>query len=123
GADTAQVTPTHMKEAKVVRRKVQVPRWVAAVTAVATVLAVTAAGAAFHSVVDGGGPQPEDVLPANAVAFVKLDLNPSAGQKLAVYQLASRFPKVKSKVTSEDTSVKESVFGSIFTGPTTKAGF
>jgi hypothetical protein len=64
----------------------------------------------------GGGPQPEDVLPATAVAFVKLDLNPSAGQKVAAYRLSSKFPEIKSQVSGEDTSIKESIFGTLFTG-------
>jgi Protein of unknown function (DUF3352) len=99
-----------------VRTKFKAPKWVVAGTAVAAAFAVTAAGVVVAGAVNGGGPQPEDVLPANAMAFTKLDLNPSARQKLAVYQLASKFPKVKSKVTSEDTSIKESIFGSLFTG-------
>ena len=79
-------------------------KWVGAAVAVAVVAAVTLGGTAVVSALGGGGAQPEDVLPANAIAFAKLDLNPSAGQKLAVFQLASKFPK--SKVTSKDTSVK-----------------
>jgi hypothetical protein len=47
-----------------------------------------------------------------------VDLNPSVGQKLASYQLISKFPQIKSKVTSQGTSLKESIFGSIFTGDT-----
>jgi|GEM_PF-1152225 len=96
--------------------KLKAPKWVIAGTAVAAVMALTAAGVVVSGVVGGGGPQPEDVMPANAMAFTKLDLNPSAGQKLAVFQLAAKFPKVKAKVTSTDTSIKESVFGSMFTG-------
>jgi hypothetical protein len=93
-------------------------RWIGLAVA-ATVLAVFGVGAmAFANVIGGGGPQPEDVLPANAIAFAKLDLNPSAGQKLAVYQLASKFPQAKSKVSSQDTSIKELTFGAIFTGKT-----
>jgi Protein of unknown function (DUF3352) len=92
------------------------PKWVVAGTAVAAVVALTAAGVVVSGVMGGGGPQPEDVMPANAMAFTKLDLNPSAGQKLAVFQLAAKFPKVKTKVTSQDTSIKESVFGSMFAG-------
>ncbi len=40
----------------------------------------------------GGGPQPEDALPASAFAFAKLDLDPPASQKLAVRTLARHFP-------------------------------
>ncbi|QNN53250.1 DUF3352 domain-containing protein [Nocardioides mesophilus] len=42
----------------------------------------------------GGGPQPEDVLPASTVAFAKIDLNPSAGQKVNALRLLQRFPKL-----------------------------
>ena len=56
------------------------------------------------------------MFPANAIVFAKVDLNPSVGQKLAVYQLARKFPTSRDKVTSEESSIKESTFGSIFTG-------
>jgi hypothetical protein len=81
---------------------------------------VAAGGTTLVNLMSGGGSQPEDVLPATAVAFVKLDLDPSAGQKLAAYQLSGKFPKVKSKVSGEETSIKESIFGTLFTGDTKK---
>jgi hypothetical protein len=112
-----------MEEVKVVRTKLAEAKWIGAAAAVAVVVGLTVGGMAAIKVAGGGGAQPEDVLPANAIAFAKLDLNPSAGQKVAAYRLASRFPKVKNKVTSEDTSIKESIFGSIFTGPASKSGF
>lgn len=97
-------------------------KWIGAVAAVAVVAAVTVGGVAVVNAMGGGGAQPEDVLPGTALAFVKLDLNPSAGQKLAVFRLAAKFPDLNDKVTSQDTSIKESVFGSIFTGPTDTSG-
>jgi len=112
-----------MKEVKVVRANFGAAKWIGAAAAVAVVVGLTVGGAAAFKVAGGGGAQPEDVLPANAIAFAKLDLNPSAGQKLAAYRLASKIPQVKNKVTSEDTSIKEAIFGSIFTGPTSKSGF
>jgi hypothetical protein len=96
--------------------------WIAAAAASAVVLVLTVGGVTLVNVLGGGGPQPEDVLPANAVVFVKLDLDPSAGQKLAAYQLSAKFPDIKSKVSSEDTSIKESIFGSLFTGDTKVGG-
>jgi len=93
-------------------------RWIGASAAVAVAAALAVGGMQLVGVMAGGGAQPEDVLPASAIAFAKLDLNPSAGQKLAVFRLASKFPTSKDKVTSEDTSIKESTFGSIFTGDT-----
>lgn len=91
-------------------------KWVGAAAAVAVVAALAVGGSALVNVLGGGGAQPEDVFPANAIAFAKLDLDPSAGQKLAVYQLARKFPASRDKVTSEESSIKESTFGSIFTG-------
>jgi Protein of unknown function (DUF3352) len=93
-------------------------RWIGAAAAVVVVAAVAFGGMTLLKVLGGGGAQPEDVLPNSAIVFAKLDLNPSVGQKLAAYRLASSFPKVKNKVTSQDTSVKESIFSSIFTGNT-----
>jgi len=93
-------------------------KWIAAAAAVAVVAALAVGGMQLLDLLGGGGGQPEDVLPANAVAFAKLDLNPSAGQKLAAFRLAGKFPRSKVKVTSQDMSIKESTFGSIFTGDT-----
>lgn len=95
-------------------------KWIGAAAGVAVVVALTVGGAAIVNAMNGGGPQPEDVLPANAMAFAKLDLNPSAGQKLAAYQLANKFPRAKEKVTSQESSIKESIFGSIFNGSSGK---
>lgn len=93
-------------------------RWIGAAAAAAVVVALAVGGMQLVSAMGGGGAQPEEVLPASAIAFAKLDLNPSVGQKRAVFELAAKFPRSKDKVTSEDTSIKESTFGSIFTGDT-----
>ena len=90
--------------------------WIGAAAAVAVIAALAVGGSALVNVLGGGGAQPEDVFPANAIVFAKLDLDPSAGQKLAVFQLARKFPTSRDKVTSEESSIKESTFGSIFTG-------
>ncbi len=91
-------------------------RWIGASVASAVVAALVVGGMALINVMGGGGAQPEDVLPGSAIAFAKLDLNPSTAQKVAAYRLAAKFPRAKDKVTSQDTSIKESTFGSIFTG-------
>jgi hypothetical protein len=114
-----QTVPVSQQQEGEVRSSTGSKKWIGAAAAVAVVAAVTLGGTALVSALGGGGAQPEDVLPASAIAFAKLDLNPSAGQKLAVFQLASKFPKAK--VTSQDTSVKESTFGSFFTGATGKS--
>ena len=91
-------------------------KWIGAAAAVAVIAALAVGGAMLVNALGGGGAQPEDVFPANAIVFANVDLNPSAGQKLAVFQLARKFPTSRDKVTSEESSIKESTFGSIFTG-------
>ena len=52
----------------------------------------------------GGGQQPEEVLPANAVAVMKLDLDPSLSQKAALYRFSRSFPDlhVQQKTLKDD---------------------
>jgi hypothetical protein len=75
-------------------------------------VALAAAGGAYAlSVGDkltGGGTQPDDVLRSGAIALAKVDLNPSLGQKLAVWQLSRKFPAVFND-SSKDTVLKDSV--------------
>ena len=117
------------------RTKLGETKWIGSAAAVAVAVGLTVSGcssspqtavapkvkpsssAALIAAGDAGS-QPENVLPANAIAFAKLDLNPSVGQKLAVFRLASKFPVLKNTMKSEQTPIKESIFGSIFTGRT-----
>lgn len=67
-------------------------------------LLVTASGVAVAAALGGGGgPQPEDVMPADAVAFADLDLSPKASQKAAVFRLSRKFPALEGSVTSSDS--------------------
>ncbi len=91
-------------------------KWIGAAAAVAVIAGLAVGGVTLVNVLGGGGAQPEEVFPANAIVFAKLDLSPSVGQKLAVYQFARKFPTSRVKVTTEESSIKESTFGSIFTG-------
>lgn len=85
---------------------------------VATVLAVVvvgASGASYAAVkaLDGGGTQPEDVLPSTVVAVAKIDMDPAFGQKRAIYQLSRKFPRSGTKGTA---SVKDDLLRSLFEG-------
>ncbi len=60
--------------------------------ATVAVLAMAAGSLAAWSALSGGGAQPEDVLPASTIAFAKVDLDPSAGQKIQLYNLLQKFP-------------------------------
>jgi hypothetical protein len=50
----------------------------------------------------GGGSQPEDALPSGAFAFVKVDLDPSAGQKIDGFRFMRKFPALRDKLGDED---------------------
>ena len=77
---------------------------VAGVVAVLLVV-VAAAGYAAWAKLNGGGAQPDEVLPADTFAMVKLDLDPPAGQKVEVYRLLQRFPHL-TQITGSDEDVK-----------------
>ncbi|MFL6155751.1 MAG: DUF3352 domain-containing protein [Marmoricola sp.] len=72
-------------------------RRTAVVLAVAAVVVALLAGGAFalYTVFFGGGPQPADALPASTVAIVSVDLDPSAGQKIAAIKAIRKFPALK----------------------------
>lgn len=76
-------------------------------------LAVAGTAVAAASLLGGGGAQPEDVLPADAFAVLKVDLDPAAGQKLAVYRLSQRFPSLADKVKDQD-QVKDQLLSAVF---------
>ena len=62
------------------------------ITVGALAAAVLATATGFLLYVAGGGTQPEDVLPAGALGFARVDLDPSADQKLAVQAITDRLP-------------------------------
>jgi hypothetical protein len=76
--------------------------WIIAIaSALAVVLlgggAVWAVGA-----IGGGGTQPNEVLPANAIAYIRLDLDPAANQKLALFQIGRKFTATKDTFQGDD---------------------
>jgi hypothetical protein len=76
--------------------------------AVAVVIVLVAAGAAVAAkLLGGGGAQPETVVPADAAVFVKLDLDPSPGQKLAAFRFINKFPGAGDKLNADDDLIKK----------------
>lgn len=61
-------------------------------TAVAA-LALVGGGAYVASQLGGGGDQPADVLPADTLAYLRVDLDPSASQKVDLIRLLQRVPE------------------------------
>jgi len=83
------------------------------IIAALAVLIVFGGGAAFaYSRMAGGGDQPDAVLPGNAVAYARIDLDPGAGQKVAALRFLMKFPSVKDKVglTSENDDLRRKLF-------------
>ncbi len=56
----------------------------------------------------GGGKQPADVIPATSVAYMRVDLNPSAAQKVGAFRLLDKLPDAKTALTATDP--KKAVF-------------
>lgn len=82
-------------------------------TVAAVTLGVVGTAFAAASFLSGGGTQPEDVLPKGTIAFIKVDVDPAAGQKLALFRLAQKFPRAE--VSSEE-SVKDDLLSELFEG-------
>ncbi len=59
---------------------------------------------------NGGGTQPDQVVPANTVAFAKLDLNPSASQKIAAARLLHRIPKFGAGFSGGSSDWRKAIF-------------
>ncbi|MGO4342972.1 DUF3352 domain-containing protein [Pedococcus sp. 2YAF34] len=84
-------------------------RTVALVGGLLGIVVLGSGGAFAYSALSGGGAQPESVLPSTAVAFAKVDLDPSAGQKIDAVRFLRSFPKVKGQV-SEDSDLRKVAF-------------
>jgi hypothetical protein len=76
---------------------------------------VAAGGGIFAYGKLNGGKQPAAVLPGTAVAYARVDLNPSAGQKVAAIRFLLKFPSVKENLglTGEDDDLRQKLFESI----------
>jgi hypothetical protein len=84
------------------------------VAAIAMVL-VLAGGGIFAYGKLAGGAQPADVLPGTAVAYARVDLNPSAGQKVAAIRFMMKFPSVKDNLglTGDKDDLRQKLFEQI----------
>ena len=80
--------------------------------AVLAVLAVIGGGAVFAYARLTGGDQPAAVLPGNAVAYARIDLNPSAGQRVAALRFLLKFPSAKEQIglTSDNDDLRQKLF-------------
>ena len=69
----------------------------------AAVLAVVAGAAVYATTtLSGGGRQPDELVPKSTFAYVKVDLDPAAGQKLAARSFFGKFPSLKDDAGDPD---------------------
>jgi len=91
-------------------------RRTALIAVVAVVVATVLGGGAFaaYSFLNGGGPHPEDVLPASTIGVVSVDLDPSAGQKISAITSIRKFPALKEALgLHADDDLREFAFDKI----------
>ncbi|CAN5303146.1 hypothetical protein BH09ACT10_BH09ACT10_14320 [soil metagenome] len=83
---------------------------------VAALVAVGAGGAFALVKLSGGGPQPHDVLPDTTTAYVRVDLDPSASQKINLIRLLRRVPEFSKAmgISSNKDDVRKALVASLF---------
>lgn len=67
--------------------------WIIAVVAALVVALIGGGGVFAVNLLSGGGSQPHEVLPQNALVYIRLDMDPAANQKLALLEIARKFPE------------------------------
>jgi hypothetical protein len=84
--------------------------------AAAAVAVVAAVGAGAYGVVSlmSGGSSPATAVPADAVGYVSLDLDPSASQKIEAFRILRKFPALKKELELGDgDDLRRTVFEEI----------
>ncbi|GGS60122.1 hypothetical protein GCM10010156_18400 [Planobispora rosea] len=76
--------------------------WVIAVVSALVVALLGGGGYYAVNLLSGGGTQPEQVLPGTAFGYARIDLDPAANQKLALYEIAKKFTVTKDSFTGDD---------------------
>ncbi|TQM76590.1 uncharacterized protein DUF3352 [Thermopolyspora flexuosa] len=76
--------------------------WLLAIVAAVIVALLGGGGYVAVNALSGGGAQPQDVLPGNALAYIRLDLDPAANQKIAMFNIARKFTVTKDAFSGED---------------------
>jgi hypothetical protein len=88
------------------------------ITSVVVVLAIILAGGGFtaYKLLASKGGQPDKWAPANSMAYIKVDLDPSASAKVAAWEFERKFPDAP-KIASAD-QLKDGLLASVFAADT-----
>lgn len=67
---------------------------------------------AVYDKLDGGGAQPHDVMPASTQFYARVDLDPSASQKIELFKLIRKFPDLADEIgiKNEGQDIRELIF-------------
>lgn len=86
--------------------------WLVPVAAVAVVALIAGGGFAAYSTLSGGGDQPADAIPSSAIGYARVDLDPSADQKINMVRLLRRVPEFEQEtgITSDTDDLRKRVF-------------
>lgn len=88
-------------------------RRLVAVGAIVVALALVGGGAVFaFQVMGGAGPQPADAIPSSAIAYARIDLDPSAEQKVNAVRLLRSVPQFEevTGITSDTDDLRKRLF-------------
>ena len=75
---------------------------------VGAVVLVGAGGTYAWTALASKGGQPAEVIPSTAIGYVRFDLDPSAGQKIAATRFLGKLPKLKTE--GQDIDVKQTLW-------------
>lgn len=87
-------------------------RWIAPVAVIAAVVLIGGGAFAAYSVLSGGGSQPAVAIPASALAYGRIDLDPSADQKINMVRLLRNVPEFEEEtgITSDTDDLRKRLF-------------
>lgn len=88
------------------------------VAGVVVALGIPLGAFAAFQLLSGGGTQPHDVLPANAVGYFRVDLDPTAPEKIDAVRFLRTFPAFEkyTRIDDERADVREAIFDAIVEG-------
>lgn len=95
---------------------------VAASLGLVGVLAIGGGAFAISQALSGGGDQPADVLPADTIAYARLDIDPGVGQKIAAVRFLDGLDD-QTRAILDSTDIRQEFFDQVIAGEPGLSGF